>query len=66
MRLTNRNGGSGDNFTNTVFDDEAATSITAGAAPFTGSFRPVDALSAFDGQTVQGPWVLQGRRRRRR
>ncbi|MFZ4575250.1 MAG: choice-of-anchor X domain-containing protein [Phycisphaerales bacterium] len=33
-------GSSGDNFVNTVFDQQAATAITAGTAPFTGSFRP--------------------------
>ena len=33
-------GGSGANFVNTVFDDSAATSITQGTAPFTGTFRP--------------------------
>ena len=59
VRLANRNGSSGDNFTNTVFDDEAATSITSGAAPFTGSFRPIQALSAFDGQTIAGNWTLR-------
>ena len=40
IELTTGNGGGGDNYTNTVFDDEAATLISAGAAPFTGSFRP--------------------------
>jgi subtilisin-like proprotein convertase family protein len=52
-------GGSGDNFTGTVFDDEAATSITAGVAPFTGDFQPdPDLLSAFDGQSPSGFWAL--------
>ncbi len=59
VRLANRNGGSGDNFTDTVFDDEAATAITAGAAPFTGSFRPFQPLSAFDGQRILGNWTLK-------
>ena len=31
VRLIDRVGGSGDNFTNTVFSDDAATAITAGA-----------------------------------
>ena len=43
VTLANRNGGGGDNFTNTVFDDEAATSLASGAAPFTGSFMPFSA-----------------------
>jgi subtilisin-like proprotein convertase family protein len=57
--LFNRHGGSGDNLTNTVFDDEAATAISSGAAPFTGSFRPFEPLTAFDGQQAQGTWKLQ-------
>ena len=59
MVLANRRGGSGDNFTDTVFDDEAATAIGAGSAPFTGSFRPEQPLSAFDGKPVDGTWKLR-------
>jgi subtilisin-like proprotein convertase family protein len=58
--LVARVGGSGDNFTNTVFDDEAATAIGSGAAPFTGSFRPqADQLSRFDAEDQQGTWTLK-------
>jgi len=49
---------SGGYLTGTVFDDEAATSITAGASPYTGHFSPRDALSAFDGQEAKGEWFL--------
>ena len=59
VELSTDNGGGGDNFTNTVFDDAAATSITAGAAPFTGSFRPEGLLSAFNGQDAFGTWTLR-------
>ena len=59
VRLFNRHGSSGDNLTNTVFDDAAATAITAGAAPFTGSFRPFEPLSAFNGQRANGTWKLR-------
>lgn len=52
-------GGSGNNFRNTTLDDEASVSITAGAAPFTGVFRPEGSLSAFDGKNVQGIWTLE-------
>lgn len=52
------NGSSGDNFTNTVFDDEAATGIASGTAPFTGTFKPVQLLSAFDGQPKADTWTL--------
>jgi len=52
-------GGGGDNMTATVFDDEAGTSITAGAAPYAGSFRPYNALSPLDGKSITGTWRLQ-------
>jgi subtilisin-like proprotein convertase family protein len=48
IHLASDVGGGGDNFTNTVFDDQAATSITAGTAPFTGSFRPEGGAASFD------------------
>ena len=57
--LVNRRGGSGDNFTTTTFDDEAATSIVNGRAPFRGSFRPEQSLSAFDGKSAAGTWRLE-------
>ena len=47
-----------DNFTNTTLDDEAATAIAAGTAPFTGSFRPTQPLSALDGKDLAGTWTL--------
>ena len=59
VTLSNRNGGSGDNFVDTVFDDEAATAIGSSSAPFTGSFRPDQLLSAFDGQDAFGVWTLR-------
>ena len=34
--LASQNGADGDNFTNTLFTDQAAFSITTGIAPFTG------------------------------
>ncbi len=52
-------GGSGDNFVNTVLDDEAATAIGAGVAPFTGSFRPISSLGVLDGVSANGTWTLE-------
>ena len=52
-------GGNGSDFTSTVLDDEAATAITAGKAPFTGDFRPERLLSAADGQNTLGTWALE-------
>ena len=59
--LSNRNGGSGGaNYTDTVFDDSAAFAINYGAffAPYTGSFRPEQALAAFNDQDIFGVWTL--------
>ncbi len=50
----NRRGGSGDNYTNTTFDDEATTLIANGAAPFSGTFRPDASLSGLDGKSTLG------------
>ena len=47
------------NYRGTVFDDEAATAITDGSAPFTGSFRPEESLTAFDGGASGGLWTLK-------
>ena len=38
--LAAANGSTGDNFTNTIFTDQAPVSIDAGTAPFTGQYRP--------------------------
>ena len=48
----------GANFIGTVFDDAAATSIAAGAPPFTGSFRPETPLAAANGINAAGAWQL--------
>jgi subtilisin-like proprotein convertase family protein len=52
---------SGANFTNTTLDDESPASIQSAtsSAPFTGSFRPRNSLSAFDGVNAQGQWRLE-------
>ncbi len=64
--LSSHRGSSSDNYGSnacpsairTVFDDEAATAISAGTAPYLGSFHPETALSAFDGKPVTGTWTL--------
>jgi len=52
-------GGSGQDFTDTILDDEASTPIASGAAPFTGSYLPEGQLSDFDGESANGTWVLE-------
>ncbi|MEP6819337.1 MAG: carboxypeptidase regulatory-like domain-containing protein [bacterium] len=68
IALSSGRGGAGDNFgtgtndcsgVHTVFDDSAATAISAGAAPFAGSFRPDVALSALNGKPSNGIWKLR-------
>ena len=49
----------GENYTATTFDDEADTAIEDGLPPFTGSYRPVESLAAFDGRNAYGLWRLQ-------
>jgi len=61
--LTDANNGPGskDNFTDTIFDDAATTSITAATAenaPFTGTYKPQNPLSIFNGKSSQGNWKL--------
>jgi subtilisin-like proprotein convertase family protein len=41
LGLSNRSGGSGDNFTNTVFADSGLTTIASGSAPYTGLYKPL-------------------------
>jgi subtilisin-like proprotein convertase family protein len=66
--LSNRRGAGGDNFGSganscagapTTFDDSAAALISAGTAPFAGSFRPDSPLSAFNGKPTAGIWKLR-------
>ena len=57
--LSSGNGSNGDNYTDTIFDDEASTVITAGTAPFTGSFRPEGLLATVDGEPATGQWQLR-------
>jgi subtilisin-like proprotein convertase family protein len=58
ITLSTNNGGSGDNYTNTVFDDEATTPITSGVAPFLGSYVPEELLAGVDGYNALGTWQL--------
>ena len=68
VALSNRRGGSGDNYgsgaadcsgTHTIFDDSATTAISAGSPPFAGTFKPDSPLSAFNGKLINGTWKLR-------
>ncbi len=52
-------GGTGDHFTLTTLDDEAATGIALGTAPFAGAYRPEGLLALFDGRDPNGLWRLE-------
>ncbi|RFN59901.1 HYR domain-containing protein [Marixanthomonas ophiurae] len=60
LDLSIANGGSGENYTNTVFEDGGAD-ITAASAPFTGVYEPEGGTFAatFDGEPINGNWTLE-------
>jgi subtilisin-like proprotein convertase family protein len=49
----------GDNYTNTVFDDDATNTIASSVAPYTGFFKPEGALSSFNSESSNGNWELK-------
>lgn len=57
--LSSDNGGGNNNYTNACFSTSATTSITAGNAPFTGSWIPEQPFSNFYTKPIAGPWVLK-------
>jgi autotransporter-associated beta strand protein len=65
--LSSGNGGSGDDYgincspdaSRTTFDDAAGTAITAGAAPFVGTFHPEGSLATLIGGSANGNWRLR-------
>jgi subtilisin-like proprotein convertase family protein len=59
--LSDRNRGTdGDSYSDTVFDDSATTSIAdlSNFSPFTGTFKPEQLLSTFNGEDANGTWKL--------
>jgi hypothetical protein len=59
VTLTAGNGGNGDGYVNTCFNDTATLSIFQSWAPFTGDFRPQGDLGVFNnGQPGNGIWKL--------
>ncbi|MCF6130522.1 PKD domain-containing protein, partial [Flavobacterium sp. AS60] len=58
VELSTDNGGTGDNYTNTCFTPTAASSITTGTAPFTGTYLPEQSFNVLNGCTANGTWQL--------
>jgi len=58
INLSNRRGGTGDNFINTTFSTSGPTPIYLGTAPFSASFTPDAPFSALSGNS-NGTWVLK-------
>lgn len=59
VTLFSRIGGASDHFRNTIFDDQANSSITSGSGPFSGSYRPESLLSVLNGIDAAGVWKLE-------
>ncbi|WP_033443671.1 S8 family serine peptidase, partial [Saccharothrix sp. NRRL B-16314] len=57
-----RNGATGNNLCQVVFDDSAGqpfSSVTSASAPFTGTWRPTTPLSALLTEPVDGTWTFK-------
>ena len=59
VELSTDNGGTGNDFTDTILDDEAAQTLQSGNPPFTGTFKPEGSLAALDGIPAAGTWKLE-------
>lgn len=57
--LSDRNGEDGDNYTQTIFDDDAMLSIKEGSAPFTGRFLPEISFDSYLNKPIKGQWRLR-------
>ena len=61
VTLFSRTGSGGNNFCQTVFSDDATTSIetvTSADAPFTGTYAPAEPLSGLVGTSGNGAWTF--------
>ncbi|MCA9261163.1 MAG: proprotein convertase P-domain-containing protein, partial [Planctomycetales bacterium] len=52
-------GADGDDFSGTIFDDEAIDAIGVGVPPFAGRFQPQEPLTTLDGESPNGNWTLE-------
>jgi filamentous hemagglutinin family protein len=61
VALLSRVGGTGDDFADAKFDDQATKSTTAGSAPFTGTFKPREPMAQLVDERAAGDWILNVR-----
>ena len=61
VELFSKVGGDGDEFDNTILDNEATQLINTGSSPFEGTYKPKGDLSKFYGKSMTGTWKLQVR-----
>ncbi|HRI65721.1 MAG TPA: DUF4215 domain-containing protein, partial [Polyangium sp.] len=59
LDLSSGNGGTNDDYVSTILSDAAATNVTAGVAPFRGSYKPEQALSGLNIQPAAGTWTFK-------
>lgn len=59
VEISTDNGGGNDNYTNTIITPTATQSITAGVAPFTGTYSPEGDLTTLTGLNANGTWILR-------
>ena len=57
--LTKNLGGTGINYTNTIFDSESINPIQNGSPPFTGIYKPIGNLKDFYNLNSGGEWTLR-------
>jgi subtilisin-like proprotein convertase family protein len=55
LELSTGNGGSGNDYTGTVFTDQAGDFITAGAPPYAGTFKPEGRVTTLNNPYSNGP-----------
>lgn len=58
VKIVDKAGSNGHNFCQTVLDDSASIPVQGVSAPFTGTFRPAQPLSAFNGGNPNGTWTM--------
>lgn len=59
IMMSDRNGGDGDNYTQTIFDDQAVKSIKEGTSPYRGPYRPEQSFSPLFNNPLSGEWQLR-------